>query len=145
LNICGGMSEAAAVTGIVEILRQITRQLDAWWTYITWCAGSPVSTPACRTFWTWTAIAATVIGLLIAWKLLAWMLRPLRFWLEEKQRRSREAAVADEATMAQYKVDDSKLYSGPTQENVEQKIREALLEKKLTDQQHHHRAAGKKP
>ena len=43
--------------------------------------------------------------------------------------------------MAQYKVDDSKLHSAPGQEDVERKIREALLEKKLTDQQrtHHQR------
>jgi flagellar biosynthesis/type III secretory pathway M-ring protein FliF/YscJ len=131
----------------VEALRQIIRQLDAWWAYVTWCAGAPVSTPACKTFWTWTAIVGGVIGLLVAWKILAWLLRPLRLWLEEKRRLARERKVADEATMAQYKVDDSKLYSGPGQENVEQKIREALLEKKLTDQQqrHHQRTGDKKP
>lgn len=98
----------------------------------------PVSTPACKTFWTWTAIVGGVIGLLIAWKVLAWLLRPLRLWLEERRRRAREAEVADADTMAQYKVDDSKLHAGPGQENVEQKIREALLEKKLTDQQRPH-------
>ena len=125
----------------METLRHIARQLDAWWAYVAWCAGAPVSTPACKTFWTWTAIAAAVIGLLVAWKILAWLARPLRLWLEERRRRAREAEVADEATMAQYKVDDSKLHAGPGQENVEQKIREALLEKKLTDQQrtHHQR------
>ena len=86
-------------------------------------------------------MAGAVIGLIVAWKILALVLRPLRLRLEERRRRAREAAVADEATMAQYKVDDSKLHSGPGQENVEQKIREALLEKKLTDQQrpHHQR------
>jgi hypothetical protein len=63
------------------------------------------------------------------------MLQPLRAWLEERRRLAREAEVADAATMAQYKVDDSKLHAQPAQENVEQKIREALLEKKLTDQQ----------
>jgi hypothetical protein len=122
----------------VEALKQVTRQIDAWWTYITWCAGQPVSMPACKTFWTWTAIAGAVIGLLVAWKILAWLLTPLRRWLEDRRRRSREAEIADEATMAQYKVDDSKLHSGLAQENVEQKIREALLEKKLTDQQRPH-------
>src|SRR5262245_32543540 len=119
----------------------MARQLDAWWAHVQWCAGTPFSTPACETFWTWTAIAGAVIGLFVAWKIIAWLLVPLRLWLEEKRRRAREAEVADEATMAQYKVDDSKLHSGPGQENVEQKIREALLEKKLTDQQrpHHQR------
>lgn len=122
----------------METLRQITRQLDAWWAYVTWCAGNPVSTPACKTFWTWTAIIGAAIGLFVAWKILAWLLRPLRLWLEERRRRAREAEIADADTMAQYKVDDSKLHAGPGQENVEQKIREALLEKKLTDQQRPH-------
>ena len=119
----------------------MARQLDAWWTYVTWCAGQPVSAPACKTFWTWTAVAAALVGLLIAWKILAWALRPLRLWLEERRLRAREARIADADTMAQYKVDDSKLHSTPGQENVEQKIREALLEKKLTDQHrpHHQR------
>lgn len=131
----------------MEALRQTIRQIDAWWAYVSWCAGSPVSTPACRTFWTWTAIAGALIGLFVAWKILAWLLRPLRRWLGERRRRAREAEVADEATMAQYKVDDSKLHSGPGQENVEQKIREALLEKKLTDRQqrHHQRMDERKP
>ncbi len=131
----------------MEALRQIARQIEAWWAHGNWCASAPVSTPACKTFWTWAAIAGAVIGLLFAWKILAWLLRPLRRWLEERRRRAREAEVADEATMAQYKVDDSKLHSSPGQENVEQKIREALLEKKLTDQQqrHHLRLGDKKP
>jgi hypothetical protein len=123
----------------VEALRQITRQIDAWWTYVTWCAGQPVSSPACKTFWTWTAIAGAIVGLLVAWKVLTWALRPLRLWLEERRLRAREAKIADANTMAQYKVDDSKLHADPGQENVEQKIREALLEKKLTDQQRPHR------
>src|SRR5262245_35125965 len=122
----------------METLRQMIRQLDAWWVHAKWCSGMPVSTPACKAFWTWAAIVAVIIGLIVAWKLLVWLFRPLRLWLEEKRLRAREAKVADEQTMAQYKVDDRKLYAGPGQENVEQKIREALLEKKLTDQQGHH-------
>jgi hypothetical protein len=122
----------------VEALKQIARQFDAWWAYVTWCAGQPVAAPACKAFWTWTAIVGAAIGLFVASKILAWLLRPLRLWLEERRRRAREAEVADADTMAQYKVDDSKLHSGPGQENVEQKIREALLEKKLTDQQRPH-------
>lgn len=78
---------------------------------------------------------AAAIVLFVAWKILARVLWPLRLWLEEKRRLAREAEIADAETMAQYKVDDSKLHAGPGQENVEQKIREALLEKKLTDQQ----------
>lgn len=120
----------------MEIIRQITRQLEAWWVHAKWCvADAPLSAPACKTFWTWTTVLAAGVGLFVAWKILARLLRPLRLWLEERRRLAREAKVADAETMAQYKVDDSKLHSGPGQENVEQKIREALLEKKLTDQQ----------
>lgn len=122
----------------MEALRQITRQIEAWWTYASWCSGQPVSAPACKTFWTWAAVAGAIVGLYVAWKIATSLLRPLRVWMEERRRLAREAEVADAETMAQYKVDDSKLHAGPGQENVEQKIREALLEKKLTDQQRPH-------
>ena len=120
----------------METLRQMTRQLDAWWTHAAWCLNAPVSTPACKTFWTWMAIAAVVIGLLVLWKLLAWLLRPVLAWLAEMKLRARNRTIADPETMARYKVDDSK---NPAQENVEQKIRDALLKKKLNDQQQRHR------
>ena len=130
----------------MEALRQIALQLEAWRAHLSWCLGAPVSTPACKTFWTWATVAALVIGLLILWKFLAWLIRPLLVWLEEMKLRARERKVADEKTMAQYKVDDSKLYSATAEENVEQKIRDALAEKKLTDQQqrHHQKVDDKK-
>lgn len=84
------------------------------------------------------AVVGVIVGLFIAWKVLTSLLRPLRLWLDERRRLAKEAEVADAATMAQYKVDDSKLHAGPGQEDVERKIREALLEKKLTDQQRPH-------
>ena len=90
-------------------------------------------------------MALVVIGLIILWKILVWLARPLRVWLEEMRMQARERKVADEETMAQYKVDDSKLYTDSVPENVEQKIRDALLEKKLTDrQQRHHQLKGDK-
>ena len=59
--------------------------------------------------------------------------------------RARERKVADKETMAQYKVDDSKLYTDSVPGNVEQRIRDALLDKKLTDQQQrHHQLMGDK-
>ena len=122
----------------VDVLRQIGTQFDGWWTYVSWCAGSPASTPACKSFWTWTAIAAIAIGLFVLWKLLAWMIRPVLVWLEEMRWRARERKVADEDTMARYKVDDSKLYSGTSEENAEQRIRDALARKKVDDQQQRH-------
>jgi Sec-independent protein translocase protein TatA len=106
-----------------------------------------MSAPACKSFWTWTSIAAIAIGLFVLWKLLAWLLRPVRAWIAETRGRAREREVADEETMARYKVDDRKLFSSPAEENVEQKIREALLKKKIDDQQrrHHQKTGDKKP
>jgi hypothetical protein len=90
-------------------------------------------------------MALVVIGLIILWKILVWLARPFRVWLEEMRIRARERKVADEETMAQYKVDDSKLFTDSIPENVEQRIRDALLEKKLTDrQQRHHQLMGSK-
>ncbi len=90
-------------------------------------------------------MALVVIGLIILWKILVWLIRPVRVWLEEMRVQAREREVADGETMAQYKVDDSKLYTDSVPENVEQRIRDALLEKKLTDrQQRHHQLTGDK-
>lgn len=59
--------------------------------------------------------------------------------------RAREQRVADAETMARYKVDDNKLFSAPGEDNVQQKIREAL-DKKRVDEQHqrHHQTLGNK-
>ena len=123
----------------MELLKQITRQLDARWAHVSSCLSAPLSAPACKSAWTWVTLALIVIGLIILWKILVWLIRPLRVWLEEMGMRAREQKVADEETMAQYKVDDSKLYADSVPENVEQRIRDALLEKKLTDRQQRHR------
>jgi len=83
--------------------------------------------------------------LIILWKILVWLIRPFRVWLEEMRMRAREREVADPETIAQYKVDDSKLFTDSVPENVEQRIRDALLEKKLTDRhQRHHQLTGDK-
>ena len=89
-------------------------------------------------------MALIVVGLIILWKILVWLIRPFRLWLGAMRMRAREREVADEDTMAQYKVDDSKLYTDSVPENVEQRIRDALLEKKLADQQRHHQLLGDK-
>lgn len=126
----------------MEILKQITKQLDTGWAHVSSCLSAPLSAPACKSAWTWVTVALIVIGLIIVWKFLAWLVRPLRVRLEEKRMRAREQEVADQETMAQYKVDDSKLYTDSVPENVEQRIRDALLERKLTDrQQRHHQPA----
>jgi len=89
-------------------------------------------------------MALIVVGLIILWKILVWLTRPFRVWLEEMRMRAREREVADAETIAQYKVDDSKLFTDSVPENVEQRIRDALLEKKLTEQQRHHQLLGDK-
>ncbi len=122
----------------MEILKLIMRQLDAGWAHVSSCLSAPLSAPACKSAWTWATMALVVIGLIILWKILAWLIRPFRVWLEEMRMRARERKVADPETIAQYKVDDSKLFTDPAAENVEQRIRDALLEKKLTDQQQRH-------
>ncbi len=90
-------------------------------------------------------MALVVIGLIILWKILVWLTRPFRVRLEKRRMRAREREVADPETMARYKADDSKLFPDSVPENVEQRIRDALLEKKLTDQQQrHHQLTGDK-
>lgn len=59
--------------------------------------------------------------------------------------RAREREVADPATMARYKVDDTKLYSAPGEDNVAQQIRDALDRKKIDEKaQRHHQTLGNK-
>jgi hypothetical protein len=129
----------------VEILKQITRGLDAGWAHVSACLSTPLSAPACESAWTWITMALVVIGLIILWKILLWLIRLFRVWLEEMRMRARKRKVADPGTMAQYKVDDRKLFSDSVPEDVEQRIRDALLEKKLTDQQQrHHQSMGDK-
>ena len=129
----------------MEILKQITKQLDAGWAQFSSCLSAPLSAPACKSAWTWATIAVAVIGLIVVWKVFVLLTRPLRVWFEDMRMRARERKVADQETMAQYKVDDSKLFTDSMPENVEQKIRDALLEKKLTDQQQrHHQLMGDK-
>jgi hypothetical protein len=123
------------------------KQLDAWRDHVSWCLDAGIGTAACKPFWTWAMVAAVAIGLLILWTLLARLLRPFLIWIAELRLRARDRKIADTETMARYKVDDSKLHSGPAQENVEQRIRDALLERRVTDQQQRHRrrTGDKKP
>jgi len=120
--------------------------IELGWAYVAACAGAPFSAPACKSAWTWVAILLLAIGLVVLWKLLAWMVRPLLLWFAEMRLRARAREVADADTMARYKADESKLYSGPADKDVEQQIREALLKKKIEDQQqrHHQRLGDKK-
>ena len=129
----------------MEILRQIARQAEIGWAHLVSCVGGPLTAPACKSAWTWVTLALLAVGLVFLWKLLAWLLRPLRIRLAEMRMRAREREVADADTMARYKVDDDKLFSGPAQDDVERRIREALLQKKRDEQeQRHHQRLGDK-
>jgi hypothetical protein len=85
------------------------------------------------------------VGLFVLWKVLAWLLRPLQLWLEDRRRRARERELADPDTMARFKVDDNKLFSAPGEDDVQQRIRDALDRKKIEEQhQRHHQTLGNK-
>lgn len=129
----------------MDIIRQIARQLEFGWALLWSCLSGSLSAPACKSVWAWTTLAAIVIGLLVAWKILAWLLRPLRFWLADRRMRAREREVADADTMARYRVDDAKLHSAPGEDDVARQIRDALDRKKLDEkQQRHHQTLGNK-
>ncbi len=122
----------------MDAIKQIMKQLDAWWAHVSLCLDAGIETAACKPFWTWATVAVVAIGLLILWKLLARLIKPFLIWIEEIKLRARDRKVADKETMAQYKADDDKLHSGSVQDDVEQRIRDALAEKKSSDQQRRH-------
>ncbi len=106
------------------------RQLEAWWAYTLRCA----QVPGCDMSRTWATLVvgvAAVVGLWVLWRLL-------KGFLAEKAQRMRlaeSARVADQGTMAEYRADVDKLYvEPPEQENVQQRIRQALDERKSQDQ-----------
>jgi len=129
----------------MEILRHIARQAEIGWAHVMLCLGGPLSAPVCRSAWTWVTVVLLVIGLIILWKLLAWLLRSFGVRLAEMRMRAREREVADADTIARYKVDDRKLFTAPGQDNVAQQIRDALDQKKIDEQhQRHHQTLGEK-
>ena len=107
----------------------MVRQLEAWWAYTLRCARSP----GCDSTWTWVtiaAVAAALIGLVILRK----MLRKYFAYSAERLRLAEMGRVADAETMSQYRVDSDRLYAGHEQADVEQRIRQALEERKAKDQ-----------
>ena len=118
----------------METIRWLVRQLEAWWTYASRCAQAPANVPDCDSFWTWAAVAAAAVIALIALTILRKMARDFLAVRAERQRIAEGARVADPDTMARYRVDAEKLYAEPPQEDVEQRIRQALDERKTEDQ-----------
>jgi len=124
----------------MDSLRSIMRYLEAGWGYASRCAQAPLSTPACDAFWIWVGVALALVVLLVVRKAVRHMLAVLA----ARRRQAELARVADQETMAQYKVDLDKLHAGSQDEDVERQIRRALDERKLKEQWQRPGATGKK-
>jgi|SRR6266704_673482 len=111
------------------------RRLEALWTYSLRCAQAPASVPACDSFWTVAAVLAVAAAALVAVYILRQMARNFLEVRAERMRLAERARVADEDTLARYKADTDKLFAVSPREDVEQRIRQALDERKLGDQQ----------
>ncbi len=82
---------------------------------------------------TWMALAG-VIAALVVLLVLRRLLRNFLADKAEQMRLAERARVADQETMSQYRADIDRLQAVPEQENVQQRIREALDERKSRDQ-----------
>ena len=120
------------------------RQLKAFWAYASRCAQAPANVPACDSFWNWTAVAAAAVIVLIALHILRRMARNFLAVRAERQRLAERARVADPDTMARYRVESEKFYSDPPQEDIQERIRQLLDERKLEDQSLLRPGAGRK-
>jgi FtsZ-interacting cell division protein ZipA len=122
----------------MDSIRLWVRQLEAWWAYTLSCAQAP-GCDMSRTWVTLAVVVAAVVGL--------WVLRRMlkKFFAEkaERMRLAESARVADQGTMAEYRADVDKLYVEPEQENVQQRIRQALDERKSQDQWQRPGGSGK--
>jgi hypothetical protein len=114
----------------MDSLRMIVRLLEASWAYAFMCAQAPMSVPACDSFWMWVAIAVAAIGLYVLWRIVRYLLAVLAKW----KWRIEQGRIADKETMAKYKVESEKLHPGSSAEDVAQRIRQALDDRKKTDQ-----------
>jgi len=114
----------------MDSIRMIVRQLEAWWAYAFRCGQAPMSVPACDSFWMWVAIAAAAIGLYVLWRIVRYLVAVLAKW----KWRIEQARIADKETMAKYKVESEKLHPGSPGEDVTRRIRQALDDRKKTDQ-----------
>src|SRR5580765_2529820 len=120
------------------------RQLEVLWNYSLRCAQAPAATPACDSFWTGAVIVAVAAVALVALYILGQMVRNLRAVRAERRRLAGGSRMADPDTLSKYRVDDEKLYPDPPREDIEQRIRQALDERKLADRIRRPDAAAKK-
>jgi len=109
------------------------RQLEALWNYSLRCAQAPAQLPACDSFWSWVAVAVVVASILIAFLIIRKMVKNFLEVRAEAIRIAQMKRVADDDTLALYKADTDKLFAVSPQEDVKDRIRQALDEKKLKD------------
>lgn len=108
--------------------------LSRWKQLIETCPYWPLSTPGCRGFWEFTAIAMLVIGVLVLlwviWKLVGY---ELKFRAALRAQAQREA-VAPPEIMDAYKFKEAgDLVGDVTDPKLAEKIRNELNQKKLTE------------
>jgi len=89
-------------------------------------------------------LAVVAVAALIALYVLRKMVRNFLAVRAERQRLAESSRIADADTMSKYRVDSEKLHPDPPQEDIEQRIRRAIDEKKLGDQTHRPGVARKK-
>src|SRR6267142_4633040 len=108
-------------------------QLEAWWAYASRCARLPANAPGCDFFWNAIAIIGVVVFAFIALYIIRRMARHFLAVRAENARLAEKRRVADGDTMARYKADMDNQYVGPSEENVEARIRQALQDRKPED------------
>jgi hypothetical protein len=113
----------------MESLQGMIRQLEAWWGYTLRC----VQSPGCDSARIWVTIAAVVVAL-TGLVILRKMVRKYLAYSAERLRVAEKARVADVETLSRYRVDSDKFYAGQEQADIEQRIRQALAERKAKDQ-----------
>ena len=128
----------------MEAIKLIAKYVDAWWAYLSWCLNAPISAPTCQPFWKWVAIAIIAIGLLILWKVLVKVVKYYLAVRAENKRLAEQQRVADEETMMRHKWDGDKAFPASETENVEDKIRQALTERKQAERSEQRRATHDK-
>ena len=108
-------------------------QLEAWWAYASRCAQAPSHAPACDSFWNAVATLAVVVFAAIVLYVVRRMVGNFLAVRAENARAAERERVADEATMAQFRPDTDTLFAVSSEENVEQRIKQALEERKAEE------------
>jgi hypothetical protein len=106
------------------------QQLKQFGVYAQFCVSNDLHAPACRDFWTWTAIIAAGVALLIvvliAKRVAMWLL--MRY--HDRKYEEARAAVADAETMQQYKMSgDDPATDNLSQAEIAEQIRSKLRSK----------------